>query len=172
MKIRISKNYIRLHIVIQVFIFLMIFGVVTFFLDFEHLYNFLSLKEEITLDTVIFLCLALIQFLFIVQAFIKRSAEYYLLEEGIVKHKTGIFSFKLEIHKVDKVESIIVRQSFFQKLLNYGTIIMSSPLMEQQVLIENVSRPTSILSEIEKTVKSTAKPNEEDILSSKHLPRK
>lgn len=164
-RIKLSKKYITLNALGLLFLLLLLFIFLTLFLDIEHLYNFVSTKEELTLDAAVFIGVLIFQGILTLYLILRRMSEYYILDKSEIRHKTGIIASHIKIHKLEKIESIIVEQSIIQKLFNYGRIEMRSPLMEKTVVIENVDNPNSLLQEIEFLLKQ--EPEEEELIINK-----
>ena len=103
-KLRIAKVYIFIRLFKIIFLFTGLFIVFSLFLDIEHLFNFLSLNEELTIDAGVFLLILIFLCLLSLVSLLDQNNEYFLLSRGELKHKKGVFSLKLKVQKLEKMD--------------------------------------------------------------------
>ena len=152
-KLRIAKVYIFARLFKIIFLFTGLFIVFSLFLDIEHLFNFLSLNEELTIDAGVFLLTLIFLCLLSLISLVGQSTEYFLLSRGELRHKKGVFSLKLKVQKLEKIESITIKQAIWEKLFNCGSIEMTSALINEKITIPYIQEPESILKIIEQFIK-------------------
>lgn len=83
---------------------------------------------------------------------LKWLLEYYRLEPREIEHRQGIFFINKEIILLKNVETICLRQSLIGKLLNYGTIRLYAPTIQQDFQLKTIDKPEKFIRALEKSI--------------------
>ena len=67
--------------------------------------------------------------------------ETYEVRDGFVVHSCGLFRLKEEVFSLDNVGSVSTKQGFFQRLFNYGTIGIFSPILKKEFFLDKIHNP-------------------------------
>lgn len=83
----------------------------------------------------------------------KRARIKYLIKNNEIIHEVGILNKTKNVTKIDRVTQMQVTQSFFQKLLNYGTLDLET--WGSSLKLENIKRPQLIVDRIKELQKDS-----------------
>lgn len=138
-------------------IFLLAFKILFTFLIFDGLYfilfTILNLGIELPFDlhhhtsTLFVLVLViknLFQLLLLLFLILTWSNNIYLLDKKHITKKSGFFSIKEEVYHFDNIRSISVSQGVFEKIFNFGDIILkisASGGYQENFTITGISNP-------------------------------
>ena len=133
--------------------FKIIFLLALFELAYLVIYYFLNVQFEIPYSvhhhlSIGFLILAsakifLEMYLILLLVLSWANNVYYLADKHIIK-RTGVLSSKEKVYDFDLIRSITVQQSFFGKLFNFGTIMLSTSASggyQAEITLDNISDP-------------------------------
>lgn len=130
---------ILLELVI-VLIFLLL-GFPAYFMNVsQNLYSTLF-----SIYTLTYLALAIIKIFFVLVIVLTYINDYYEIREGEVLQKSGIFTMREKIFSLHGVQSITVSQGIFGKLLNYGTIALINPVLNESFNLYLIRNPQKYL---------------------------
>ncbi len=106
-----------------------------------------SVSENISLSyiTIIyFVILSLIQIIFTLKITLKQANNTYEIRDDSIIHRQGIFKIKEDIYTLRNLSSVTIEQSIWEKLFNYGTIILYSPIHKASYYLINVHHSKKI----------------------------
>lgn len=78
---------------------------------------------------------------FLVVVVLSWVNEYYILNPKEVVIKKGILSSRSTTYEFANLQSMTVRQSFWGRIFNYGTIKLYNPVLRADVYLTNISNP-------------------------------
>jgi len=100
---------------------------------------------------------------FLVVVVLSWVNEYYILNPKEVVIKKGIISSRSTTYEFANLQSMTVRQSFWGRIFNYGTIKLYNPVLRADVYLTNISNPEKAGAIIQRTQPDVApiirKPN-------------
>lgn len=76
--------------------------------------------------------------------FLRWSFRTYEINSTELICKTGIIFRSEEIHSLKNIQSVYIKQGFFQTLFGYGTIQLHNPLSREEVCIKDISDPNRV----------------------------
>ncbi|MFA6305468.1 MAG: PH domain-containing protein [Candidatus Gracilibacteria bacterium] len=118
---------------------------------------------------IIFLGLSLVVFIYLLLGW---NYKYYIVSPHSISSNSGIIVRKAQSIDIPAVRSVIVNQSFFGRILGYGTLSLESPLLEEHFLMENLPNPFRHATLIEKArLEAIEKMGAENIIISKEPPK-
>ena len=91
--------------------------------------------------TVIFICVTLMQLLFFITVVVRWLNEYYEIQEDEIIQWVGIFSRKGKSYPYSNIQSISIQQSWFARLLGYGSVSLYVPALGQDLNFNEVPKP-------------------------------
>jgi len=80
---------------------------------------------------------------------------YYIIEPKNIISRNGIIFSKEARFNMELLQSVAVRQGFFGKIFNYGTIELFNPELEKKVFLRNIPDPYKESKFIEKLCPNT-----------------
>lgn len=122
--------------------------------DTFSLYNNGKLLNTITYDSATFAIFILLQLIFTIFILLEWSYESYIIRSDRIDHRSGIFSRKTDSYSLRDIRSASITEGVMGKLFNYGSIILHSPTLDQNIVLYNVMSPAFVLKVIEKTSSS------------------
>jgi membrane protein YdbS with pleckstrin-like domain len=140
--------WVLLHrlILVEVVFFCLFFG-------FDYLVGWLfqvDLSQTWWSQNLIWLILLhLIEILSVIYISVVWSMTVYSFSEYHIMTRQGVFSMQQNVYNTINIESVKVRQSFWQLFFGMGNIYLSAPTLKETVIIKNVHRPERIAQEIE-----------------------
>jgi hypothetical protein len=83
----------------------------------------------------------LINLYFLIVVVLSWVNEYYILNPKEVIIKKGILSSRSTTYEFANLQSMTIRQSFWGRILNYGTIKLYNPVLRADVYLTNIPNP-------------------------------
>ncbi len=99
-----------------------------------------------------FLLLSVIELLLVLQITLDWSNEQYEIRQESLVHRRGIFNLKEQNYTLRNLGSANIYQNFIGKLLNYGTVIISSPILKNDIVLADIHNPQKIVSFLEHNI--------------------
>ena len=147
------------NIVIRKSLGLFIFRVILLELFFEAIYlswrliiHLLPLPIEslITLNSIsiaLFLFfITIIQNILLINLALNWVNNYYEFREKDIAHHSGVLSKKKQSYQYQDIQSITINQEILGRILNYGSITLYIPTLDQDVEFNEVTDPKSFVS--------------------------
>lgn len=127
--VRKSVVVLGVNLVTLEFLFLIIF-----FLRFPFYFFNLSnqgLSILFTINTLALIIYFVTKVFFVIFATLRFINNYYEIGPEEIISKSGIFSHKERTFYLKNVDSVTINQSFWGKMLNYGTVRLFNPVLNQ-----------------------------------------
>lgn len=147
--LRESTAVIVIRIIIAQFIFIFLFvfaATLTSFLE-----NYLGINELFPLYSLGLFVISLINVLIVLFIILRWRSEYAeITGDGVIKH-SGIFYKNEQKFACNFVEAIKIEQDFWGLCLNYGTLELYDPALEEKIFLLNIANPKNKREIIEKS---------------------
>jgi uncharacterized membrane protein YdbT with pleckstrin-like domain len=104
----------------------------------------------ITYDSATFVVFILLQLIFTIFILLEWSSETYTISSDKIEHKVGTFSRKTQSYSLKDIRSASITEGVMGRLFNYGSIILHSPTLDQNIILYNIASPALALKVIEK----------------------
>lgn len=101
------------------------------------------------LGTLYFLFLSLAELILVCIIVLNWANEVWEIRQGILFHRRGIFKLIEDTYSLKNIGSVTISQSFLGRLLNYGTIVVYSPILKQEFFITNIENPKKFVKTLE-----------------------
>jgi hypothetical protein len=142
-QINIKKNPI---VIVKSFILLEIIAFAAFFVaaasaDYAELYENLKLSSFLPFQLAEFGAIAILETVLVVYIFLRWSFESYDISPASITHEKGIFFKDKTVYRLSPPVSVTYHQSFYSKILKYGTIIIHGQGSREPIMIDHVSTP-------------------------------
>lgn len=112
------------------------------------LFSRLDNSQNIVLNYIslgYFMVLSLIELILVLKVTLDWANNIYEIRDDSIIHRQGIFTLKEDVYTLRNLGSATLHQSFMGKLLNYGTITISSPILKHEFHLLNVHNPGKIV---------------------------
>lgn len=128
--------------------------------------DYFSLASPIILQAKLYefavlIILSFVQMFLIITAVISWTNETFLIYRSTLTHKRGLLSVREDVYYLNTIQDLQVRQGFFSRILNFGSVKFFSPELGRQITIMNIPNPKEIGDLLAK-VKSDTPPNQKD----------
>jgi membrane protein YdbS with pleckstrin-like domain len=100
-----------------------------------------ELFTHITYQVFIFISIFLIQTIMTVLIVARWLTEYYEIKKGEIIYSSGIFFNKQNVFYLQNIETITLKQGFWERLLDYGSIELHSSFMNKNFYLESIPHP-------------------------------
>jgi len=132
------------HLVFRLIVAFAVAGLVIFMVEdsfMDSSVSFLNLVElELSALVILVLLQAVISFFLV----ISWARNYYEVKPEEVVHRYGIFFSREKRYVLRNIEKIDMEQGILGKLMSYGTVRLTSPLLKDKILLNNVSDPVQV----------------------------
>jgi len=129
----------------------------------EQIFTLLSFPFSVQALFVEAVIIQIVNLYFLVVVVLSWVNEYYILNPKEVVIKKGIVSSRSTTYEFANLQSMTIRQSFWGRILNYGTIKLYNPVLRADVYLTNISNPEKAGTIIQQTQPDVApiirKPN-------------
>jgi len=99
-----------------------------------------------------FMVLSFVELFLVLQVTLSWANEIYEIREDSILHRNGIFTLKEDVFTLRNLGSSTIQQGFFGKLLNYGTITLSSPVLKREYYLLNIHDPKKVVQSLEDNI--------------------
>lgn len=137
--LNLNKNY-RLRQTGLVLVLRIIF-VEVLISGFQFLVNYIIFDPKEFSSTAFFWSLRVIEAILLIAVFLRWYFIYYIISTDAVSRHKGVLFKKVETYDLQSIRSLTVFQGLFGRLFNYGTIVMTSPLLKKDVKLKNINNP-------------------------------
>jgi uncharacterized membrane protein YdbT with pleckstrin-like domain len=87
---------------------------------------------------VIFLCINIVLFIYLLVVW---NYTYYIISSDGISLNSGVILRKKISIDIPAIRSISVKQTFFGRIFNYGTLILESPLLKESFFMHDLPAP-------------------------------
>lgn len=94
-----------------------------------------------TIYIVITTILAVLNIIFFLQSILSWIGYYYIIKPGEIIKRQGVIGNSEEINPLVNIEGVQVKQSLFASMLNFGDLIIRSPLLEKDLIMQDIPNP-------------------------------
>jgi len=79
---------------------------------------------------------------------------YYILTSNEIKYITGIISKREMNYSLENVQSVSFEQGLIGRILNYGSVKIFSPALQQELFLTEVPNPSKIVENIKEVLEN------------------
>lgn len=110
------------------------------------------------LGVIYFIVLSSIELIFVLQIALGWANEEYEIREDSLVHRKGILTLKQVTYTLRNLGSAKINQGPLGKIFNFGTIIITSPILKGDIILSDIHNPSQVLSLFEDNInQSTVK---------------
>jgi uncharacterized membrane protein YdbT with pleckstrin-like domain len=91
--------------------------------------------------TILIIALVIADLLVTVSLFLTWKQTYYVIRPNEIIIRGGIFEIKEKNFQLNQLETASVVQSLFGRIMDYGTIRLYTPLLEEKVMLFQIPTP-------------------------------
>lgn len=120
--------------------------------------SFLNLSENQFLNVsgvVYFIVLSIVEIILVLRITLGWSNEEFEIREESLVHRRGIFRLKQQTYTLKNLGSVNIYQGLVGKMLNYGNIVLTSPILKQDIVLSDIHNPQKILASLEDNIERT-----------------
>lgn len=122
--------------------------------SFENLVDeYISFDIFYLLITTFF---GILSFYIMLNILLNWVARYFIIKNGEFIERKGIMNSKQLIKPLVGVEWIQVRQGFLGKLMNFGDLIIHTPLLKKNLIVKDISSPEKFQQHIYRHFKTSS----------------
>jgi uncharacterized membrane protein YdbT with pleckstrin-like domain len=168
--VRQTPIYLIVDLFILEFIIIGLNVLIGFLLDYLHTQLNYSFPFTRTL-IIISIAIQIVNLILITLRVLSWINKYYIFTpEEIIIH-TGILNTRKTEYKLEQLETVVIEQSLWGKIFNYGTLRIYNPILKGDVYITSVPEPEKyleILRKFEKGERIALLPKREETIQPKH----
>lgn len=94
---------------------------------------------------IFFVVLSIIEMACVLQIVLDWSTEEFEIKEGSIVHRKGIFHLKQKTFTLRNLGSANIYQGLLGKIFNFGTIVITSPILKKDIVLPDIHNPQQIL---------------------------
>jgi len=134
-------------------------------LGLEILFSMLSILLRNTFDATLFSSASLSFFqpllistvgvakvILMLMAVFEWAGKKYIIRKDNITFQDGILSTNSKVINSSHIETIGLKQNLFERMLNYGTIRIYSPMLSKKYFLKNVTKPKNIINNIKEVL--------------------
>ena len=80
------------------------------------------------------------------------AGKKYIIRQDNITLQDGILSNNKKVIKSAHIETVELRQNLIERILNYGTIKIYSPMLNNLVYLRNITKPKNVASNIKEII--------------------
>lgn len=107
------------------------------------------------IGVVYFIALSIIELIFVLQITLDWSSEQFEIREQSLVHRKGIFRPKQQTYTLRNLGSANIYQGLVGKMLNYGTITITSPILKNDIVLPDIHNPQRIVTSLEDNIEKS-----------------
>lgn len=115
----------------------------------------LSLSDNQFLSIVgvlYFITLSIIELILVLKVTLDWVNEEFEIREESLVHRRGIFHLTQETYTLRQLGSANIYQGFVGRILNYGTIVIASPILKKDVFLTDIHNPQQVIKLLEDNI--------------------
>lgn len=101
--------------------------------------------------------LSLIELVIVLKVTLGWANNVYEIRDDSIIHRQGIFTLKEDVYTLRNLGSATIQQGFWGKLLNYGTITLSSPILKHEFYLLDVHNPENVAQSFDNNIDDKTK---------------
>lgn len=151
--VRRSLPLLIVRLIFVEILLLVLFLLLRFFLNMLFLqdwFNFQAFNDQLGLIAYIFTAIAHAVAIFVIAT--RWGAQYYEIKHKLIVYHAGVFSKRARQYSLQGLQSIEVQQSVWGRMLRYGTVVVYSPVLKQELLFDEVTFPFEFAEMIKRSV--------------------
>lgn len=91
-----------------------------------------------------FIALSLLEMALVLKVALGWANNVYEIRDDSIIHRHGVFTLREDAYTLRNLGSATIQQDFWGKLFNYGTIILSSPILKHEFFLTDIHNPKNI----------------------------
>lgn len=123
---------------------------------------FINITDKQFLDSlgiIYYITLSVIELFIVLKITLDWSNEEYKIKDEALIHKRGILKLTQETYTLRNLGSAKIYQGFVGKLFNFGSIIVTSPILKSDIVLSDIHDPHKILNALENHLDNSAVKN-------------
>lgn len=144
------------------FLFILVLGILTFLLYFFKPDVF---QDEANANLLLFLIYAIGLVIFIIGLIIRIflwTNKFYVINKDTIAFHEGIIFSKRKMYSLEETRIVTLRQNALGKILNYGTVMIFNPIINQDIVLKDILNPR-LIADILQAAENTKNPSRDII---------
>ena len=109
-----------------------------------------SIFQPILISTV-----SMAKIILMLMAVFEWAGKKYIIRNDNITIQDGVLSNNKKVIKSTHIETIELKQNLVERILNYGTIKIYSPMLNKLVFLRNITKPKNVISNIREVLNSS-----------------
>lgn len=138
--VRRSPVFMTIKVLTSIFILSLTYSIFIYGSNYDELANkTIPLFQVVEIGLFLFIAMILFEFTYAVSLLLRWSHEAYEICYDEIIHRAGVFSLREQRYGLKNIEHIFLRQSFFGRMLNYGSLQLQGRFLKEPVVIPGIA---------------------------------